>query len=59
MRSWWGKIPILSLLGPFFSDLEFTHTRVIQGRRKPAAGYARVSGTLHRTVSRLQPMRIG
>ena len=29
VRSWWGKIPILSLLGPFFSDLEFTHTRVI------------------------------
>ena len=25
----WDKIPILSLLGPFFSGLEFTHTRVI------------------------------
>jgi len=35
--SWWDKIPILSLLGPFFSGLvEFTHTRVIP-RLAPAS----------------------
>src|SRR5271166_2010940 len=27
--------------------VEFTHTRVITGRRKPAGDRARVSGTLH------------
>jgi hypothetical protein len=38
----------LSLPGPLFSDLvEFTHTRVIEGGRKPAGDDARVSGTLH------------
>ena len=45
---------------PFIHDrMEFTHTRVIERRRKPAGSYARVSGTLHRTVSQLLPMRIG
>jgi hypothetical protein len=40
----WDKIPILSLSDSSFSDLEFTHTRVIKGWRKPAGENARVSG---------------
>ena len=43
-----GQDSNLVVLGPAFNGLvEFTHTRVIKGRRKPAGDDARVSGTLH------------
>ena len=57
-----GRLRILGVVRDLLRRairMEFTHTRVTKGRRKLGRNHARVSGTLHRTVSQAPPVRIG